>query len=302
MHLLQERLIRYQFILKNVDIYPVEKMCKSMRVSKNAYYHWFKNKNNVLVKTPKEHLKERIKIIFEDSREIYGSYRIQKKLEKEGLLYSRSYVGFLMKEIGLRSVLKRKFVITTDSNHQYLIAKNELNRDFYSLKLGEKWVSDITYIRVNDDWNYLTTIIDLADRKVVGWSLSEDMTTQNTVMKAWINARRTRGICPGFIFHSDRGVQYASNKMTNLFNFNIKTTQSMSRKGNCWDNAVAESFFKTIKYEWLYRFKYTSFNQLWESIEDYINWYNTQRLHSSLGYLSPLEMEMNLRGIIKKAA
>ena len=94
------------------------------------------------------------------------------------------------------------------------------------------------------------------------------MTTQNTVMKAWIDARRTREICPGFIFHSDRGVQYASNKMTNLFNFNIKTTQSMSRKGNCWDNAVAESFFKTIKYEWLYRFKYTSFNQLFDSIED----------------------------------
>lgn len=277
-------------------------MCSCMKVSKNAYYHWCKIKDIVFVATPKTHLKQRIKFIFEESREIYGSYRTQKKLEREGLFYSRSYIGLLMKEMGLRSVLKRKFVITTDSNHQYLIAKNELNRDFYTLKLGEKWVSDITYIRVNDDWNYLTTIIDLADRKVVGWSLSEDMTTQNTVMKAWIEARKTRGICNGFIFHSDRGVQYASNKMTNLFNFNMKTTQSMSRKGNCWDNAVAESFFKTIKYEWLYRFKFTSYNQLFESIEDYINWYNTERLHSSLGYLSPLEKEMNLRGFIKKVA
>jgi transposase InsO family protein len=273
-----------------------------MKISKNAYYHWFKNKNNPLVKTPKTYLKERIKVIFKNNREIYGSYRIQKKLEKEGLYYSRCYVGLLMKEMGLRSVLKRKFVITTDSNHQYLIAKNELNRDFYSLKLGEKWVSDITYIRVNDDWNYLTTIIDLADRKVVGWSLSEDMTTENTVMKAWIDARQKRRICAGFIFHSDRGVQYASNKMTNICNFNLKITQSMSRKGNCWDNAVAESFFKTIKYEWLYRFKFTSYNQLFDSIEDYIHWYNTERLHSSLGYLSPLEMEIKLRGIIKKAA
>jgi len=283
-------------------MYPVEKMCKSMRVSKNAYYHWLKNKKVTVIKTPTVHLKERIKIIFEESREIYGSYRIQKQLEKEGEFYSRSYIGLLMKEMGLKSILKRKFVVTTDSNHQYLIAKNELNREFDSLKLGEKWVSDITYIRVNDHWNYLTTIIDLADRKVVGWSLSEDMTTQNTVMKAWMNARKTRAIVNGFIFHSDRGVQYASNKMVNLFNFNIKATQSMSRKGNCWDNAVAESFFKTIKYEWLYRFKFTSYNQLFDSIEDYINWYNTKRLHSSLGYISPLEMEINLRAYIKKVA
>lgn len=277
-------------------------MCRCLKVSKNAYYHWLKLKDREFVTTPKMQLKERIKIIFEDSREIYGSYRIQKKLEREHLFYSRSYIGLLMKEMGLRSVLKRKFVVTTDPNHQYLIAENELNRDFFSFKLGEKWVSDITYIRVNEDWCYLTTIIDIADRKVVGWSLSEYMTTQNTVMKAWIDARRTRDICSEFIFHSDRGVQYASNKMTNIFNFNIKVTQSMSRKGNCWDNAVAESFFKTIKYEWLYRFKYTSFNQLFNSIQDYINWYNTERLHSSLGYLSPLEMEIQLRGFIKKVA
>jgi transposase InsO family protein len=201
-----------------------------MKVSKNAYYHWFKNKDIVLFKTATIHLKERIKILFEQNKEIYGSYRIQKKLEQEGLIYCRSYIGLLMKELGLRSVLKRKFVITTDSNHQHLIAENKLNRDFYSVKLGEKWVSDITYIRVNDHWNYLTTIIDLADRKVVGWSLSEDMTTQNTVMKAWIDALKTRKICNNLIFHSDRGVQYASNKITNLCGFNLKITQSMSRK------------------------------------------------------------------------
>ncbi len=277
-------------------------MCKSMKVSKNAYYHWFKSKDIIVLKTATEFLKERIKFIFDQSRQIYGSCRVQKKLEKENLFYSRSYIGLLMKEMGLRSVLKRKFVVTTDSNHDHLIAENELNREFYTFKLGEKWVSDITYIRVNDDWNYLTTIIDLADRKVVGWSLSEDMTTQNTVMNAWIDARKTRNISNNLIFHSDRGVQYTSNKITNICDYNLKITQSMSRKGNCWDNAVAESFFKTIKYEWLYRFKYTSYNQLYESIEDYIYWYNTERLHSSLGYLSPLEMEMKLRGFIKKVA
>jgi len=193
-----------------------------------------------------------------------------------------------MKEMGLRSFLKRKFIVITDSNHQFLITQNTLNSGFSSVKLGEKWVSNITYIRVYDQWCYLTTIIDLALRKVVGLFLSEDITTQNTVMKAWIHARKSINISNNLIFLSDRGVQYTLNKMTNLCGFNLKITQSMSRKGNCWDNAVAESFFKTIKYEWLYRFKFTSYNQLYRSIEDYIYGYNTERLHSSLGYLSPL--------------
>ena len=277
-------------------------MCKCMKVSKNAYYHWARLRDIVVLESPKIKLMKRIKVIFEENRQIYGSCRIQKKLEREGSIYSRSYIGLLMKEMGLKSVLRRKYVVTTDSKHAFPIASNELNRDFTSLKLGEKWVSDITYIRVNDDWNYLTTIIDLADRKIVGWALSEDMTTENTIMKAWISARENRTISEGFIFHSDRGVQYASNKMCCLFSFNRKITQSMSRKGNCWDNAVAESFFKTIKHEWLYRFKFTSFNQLVDSVSDYINWYNTDRLHSTLGYLTPLEMEGKLRGIIKIAA
>ena len=205
-------------------------MCACMIVSKNAYYHWLKDKDSVLAETPKEYLKKRIKAIFEASREIYGSHRIQKKLEREELAYCRSYIGLLMKEMGLKSVLKRKFVATTDSNHAFPIAENVLNRDFDSLQIGEKWISDITYIRVNDNWNYLTTVIDLADRKVVSWTLSEDMTAENTIIKAWYLARNKRQIKDGFIFHSDRGVQYACNKITSLFSFNSKITQSMSRK------------------------------------------------------------------------
>lgn len=277
-------------------------MCKYIRVSKNAYYYWLRKRNLEELKTNKMFLKQRIKILFDNSREIYGSYRIQKMLEKEGLIYSRSYIGLLMKELGIRSVLRRKYVVTTDSKHSFPISNNVLDRDFTCQEVGKKWVSDITYIRLNNDWNYLTTIIDLADRKVVGWSLSTDMTTENTIMKAWINARRNRTIKKGFIFHSDRGVQYASNKMTNIFSFNKKIIQSMSRKGNCWDNAVAESFFKTIKHEWLYRYKFTSFEQLFDKIQDYINWYNSERLHSSLGYITPLEMELKLRGVNKKVA
>lgn len=272
-----------------------------MGVSKNAYYYWINNKDNVKKNLSKEHLKNRIKHIFNDSRAVYGSCRVQKMLEREGI-YSRSYVAVLMKEMGLKSILRRKFVITTNSNHSFKIANNELNRDFSSLILGQKWVSDITYVRVKDDWNYLTTIIDLADRKVVGWSLSEDMTTENTVIKAWTNARATRDIKPDFIFHSDRGVQYASNKMTNILFFNRKVTQSMSRKGNCWDNAVAESFFKTIKYECLYRYKFESYEQLFKCADEYITWYNTKRLHSSLNYFTPLEIELKIKDKLKNVA
>jgi putative transposase len=134
-----------------------------------------------------------------------------------------------MRELGLKSVLRRKYVITTDSNHSLPVVKNILDGEFNSLELGKKWISGITYIRVNNDWNYFTTIIDLANRKFVGWTLSEDMTKENTVMKAWIDGRKTRSIQNGFIFHLDRGVQYAANKMTKIFLFNSKSTRAYQR-------------------------------------------------------------------------
>jgi putative transposase len=208
--------------LKNEDDYTVEKMFKCMKVSKNAYYNWLKNNDVPKVCLSKLHLKEQIRLIFERSKEIYGSHRIQKMLERQDLHYSRYYIALLMKGMGLKSVLKRKFVSTTDSNHSFPIAKNILDRNFRSTELGEKWVSDITYIRVGKDWNYLTTIMDLADRKIVGWSLSEDMITNNTVYQAWINARKIRMIKEIFIFYSDRDVQYTANKISSLFSFNCK--------------------------------------------------------------------------------
>ena len=289
-------------MLENKELFPVEKMCYCMRVSKNAYYNWLKIKDVSLKETSTTYLKNRILVLFKESREIYGSTRIQKMLERENLFYCRSYVAVLMRELGLRSVLRKKYVVTTDSNHAHPIAKNILNRNLECSSVGEKWVSDITYIRVNDDWNYLTTIMDLADRKIVGWSLSEDMTVENTVWSAWLSAISIRNIKFDFIFHSDQGVQYASNKMSCVLRENIKITQSMSRKGNCWDNATAESLFKTIKHECTNRYKFTSNQQLFHRLEDYIRWYNTKRIHSSLGYKTPLEMQLELEKLINKAA
>jgi transposase InsO family protein len=260
-----------------------------MKVSRNSYYNWLSNKDNTNERL--KNLKARIKHHFFESSSIYGSTRIQKKLKLEGFVYSVSYIGKLMRKMGLKSILKRKFIATTQSKHDNPVAENILNRDFTSTGLGEKWVSDITYIPVGKHWNYLTTIIDLADRKVVGWNLSEDMTTENTVYKTWINARKTRDIGENLVFHSDRGVQYTSKKIGELLNSNTKVVQSMSRKGNCWDNAVAESFFKTIKYECLNRYSFENKNQLYQCIKEYIKWYNTERLHSFLGYITPLQME-----------
>lgn len=271
-------------------------MCNCMRVSKNGYYTWLRNQGGKKQKASLIYLKMRIVKIFNANRQVYGSVRIQKALEKEELYYSRSYISILMKELGLKSVLSKKFkVSTTDSNHQFPIASNILNRNFTSLQIGEKWVSDITYIKVADQWNYVTTIIDLADRKIVAWVLSDDMTTENTVYKAWVLARKKRTITNKHIFHSDRGVQYASNKMVTLLNLSTKITQSMSRKGNCWDNAVAESFFKTLKYECTNRYNFKSFSQANNIIKEYINWYNNVRMHSTLDYKSPAEFELQLK-------
>ena len=264
-----------------------------MRVSKSAYYYWIKTKGLRKQKDSLVHLKDRIVAIFNQSNQIYGSKRIQKSLEREGLYYCSSYISLLMRKLGIKSVLSKKFkVVTTDSSHCYPVSANELDRNFSSRHIGEKWGSDISYIRVGNQWNYLTTIIDLADRKIVGWSLSEDMTNENTIYKTWIMARNRRQITKNHIFHSDRGVQYASNTMRLIFNENVHITQSMSRKGNCWDNAVAESFFKTIKYECIYRYKFTHYLQAYNTIENYINWYNNLRLHSALGYKTPLEIEI----------
>jgi len=274
-----------------------------MNVSKNGYYHWLKTKDLRKQKASLIHLKERIIKIFDSSNQVYGCKRIQKSLEREGLHYSVSYISLLMKSLGLKSVICRKFkVTTTNSNHSYPVWSNRLNRNFSSKFLGEKWVSDITYIKVGNKWNYLTTIIDLADRKVVAWTLSKNLTTENTIYKTWIKARSKRSIAKNHIFHSDRGIQYASNTMKLIFSKSSYITQSMSRRGNCWDNAVAESFFKTIKYECTNRYEFKTFLQAYDTIKEYISWYNTKRLHSALNYKTPLEIEIEYYNKLNKIA
>jgi putative transposase len=270
--------------------FSVEMMSKALGVSRSGYYKWLKTNH---VKENRLKLDEGIKAVFKDSKCRYGSPRVCEQLNKKRTdkKISVATVARRMYVLGLVARPKRKYVHTTDSGHALSLSPNLLNRNFYVEEVNTVWVSDITYILTDEGWRYLTVILDLADRAVVSWVLSQTMQAQCTVVPAFKQAIERRRVRPhsGLMFHSDRGVQYACEDFrTILAQYGI--TQSMSRKGNCWDNAVAESFFKTIKTEELNRFKLIKATQLNSLIFKYIEgWYNTQRIHSALYGLTPWE-------------
>ena len=270
-------------------------MCSVLKVSRSSYYNWLKRKPN---KIDKENIyfANRIRKIYYDSKKTYGSPRITMALRNEGIIISRRRVAKLMKKQNLRSIIRKKYVVTTDSKHNYPVVENKLNRDFHVDGTGKVWVSDITYIKTSQGWLFLTIIIDLGDRKVIGWSLSKSLKAKDTSIPAWIMAVKNRPITQKIIFHSDRGVQYACNEFKNLLAGYKLVERSMSRKGDCWDNAVAESFFKNLKVEWVYRNKYKTREQAAISIFEYIEtWYNTGRIHTTLKMSMKDFTEMNLK-------
>ena len=273
-------------------MYPIEKMCKILKVSRSSYYRWFSHgSSNRAIENSL--FTELIKNIFDTSNQTYGSPRITEQLKREGYHISKKRVAKLMSINGWRSKLKKKFKVTTDSNHLYPVCRNHLNRNFTPKTLNEVWVSDITYIKTATGWLYLTTIIDLYDRQVIGWSLSTRLYTNQTIIPAWKMAVSKREITKPLLFHSDRGIQYASIEFRKLINKNTLITQSMSRKANCWDNAVAESFFKTLKVELIYHHNFKTTQEAKLAVFEYIEvWYNRKRLHSALGYKTPKEMEL----------
>ena len=268
-------------------------MCKVFNVSRSGYYNWLERKPSKR-SVENQHIKGLIKAAYADSKGRYGSPKITKELNAQGLKISRQRVARLMRSDGIRSIIKKKYrVSTTDSNHNLPVAKNLLNREFKVKRPGKVWVSDITYIRTNQGWLYLTIIMDLYDRKIIGWALSKTMSTLETVMAAWRMALINRPICSELTFHSDRGVQYASIEFKEAL-AGKPIRQSMSRKGNCWDNAVAESFFKILKSEMIYHNQYISQLQAKTEVFEFIEiWYNRKRRHSYLGYLTPDEYGKN---------
>lgn len=270
-------------------------MCKVLQVSRSGYYQWLKAKPSKRKLENEEGIKQ-ISIIHQESKQTYGSPRITKELKNRNICMSRPRVARLMKKARIQSKVKKKFVTTTDSNHKYPIVSNRLNRNFKTDRTGKVWISDITYISTIEGWLYLTVIMDLADRKIIGWSLSKSMHANTTTIPAWRMALNNRSITDELIFHSDRGIQYACTEFKTVLEATKSVIRSMSRKGNCWDNAVAESFFKTLKSDLIYRRTFPTREQAAIAIFEYIEvWYNRKRLHSSLGYRSPLEYEKLLQ-------
>lgn len=277
--------MKFQIISELRTQYPVVKMAEFLKVSASGFYKWLTVRRTRTNR--RETVAKLVKGVFDEFKGIYGSPRITMELRARGHKISRRYVELLMRLNGWRAVLKPVFrVQTTDSDHELPVAPNLLNQNFTVQEPNKVWVSDITYIRVGNSWMYLCVILDLANREVVGWQLAKRMDTR-FVITTLVNAIGKRRPAPGLIFHSDRGSQYASYVFRRwLRRFGI--VQSMSRRGNCYDNACAESFFHSLKVEAVYRNRYENEMRARARIFNYIEgFYNSVRRHSALNYESP---------------
>jgi putative transposase len=277
---------------ENKKEYPIEKMAELLGVQRSGYYRWINRKISNKEKED-EDLKNEILKIQKENYYSYGVLRVTKCLSKCGKQINHKRVARIMKKNDLNFRKKKKFKITTDSSHNLEYSENLLNRDFDVKEIDKVWASDITYLWTNEGWVYVCVIIDLCSKRIVGWSLSARIDTTLLLNAFWM-AWYFRNPKDRLLFHSDRGVQYCSKRFRNVLkSFGI--VQSMSRKGNCWDNACSESFFKTLKTEWFYDVLLRSRKEAKEKLFEYIEvFYNRKRLHSSLDYDSPVEYELKL--------
>ena len=273
----------------NKTDHNINAMCKELRVTRSGYYSWLKRGKSEREKR-NQWLEHKIWYIFNESCQRYGSPRITAELKSQGIRCTKKTVAKIMRTLGLKSKMKRRYKVTTNSKHKLPVSKNLVERKFNPSELNRLWVSDITYIRTLEGWLYLAVIIDLYSKTVVAWSASNKADADlvaNTITKA-IRSRK-----PGkeLIFHSDRGVQYANIDVRSLLE-QKEINQSMSSKGNCYDNAPAESFFSILKRELIYHVVYKTREEAKISLFEYIEiFYNRKRRHSAIGYMSPLEFE-----------
>ena len=281
--------MKYCFIRENRGEFRVEKMCRVLSVSPAGYYSWFQRPVPCR-KLENERLLFEIRMVYENSRKTYGSPRVAAGLKQKGFTCSRNRVAKLMKENGIKAVGKRKYKVTTDSKHKLPVAPNLLEEKTEVTGPDQVWVSDITYIPTAQGWLYLASVMDLYSRRVVGWAMADHM-RKELVMDALFQAINRRLPAVGLIHHSDRGSQYASRDHRKLLE-NHGMLCSMSGKGNCYDNAYAESFFGSLKSELIYRLKFRTRREAKSAIFDYIEvFYNRQRIHTSLGFRSPADFE-----------
>ena len=270
-----------------------------MKVSSGGYYSWL-NRSLSNRSLENQQLTKSIKEVFLQNRNVYGTRRIAKILAKNDILISRKRIGRLMAAAGLYCKTKRKFKVTTDSKHNKPISPNLLQRQFDVIQPDKCWVGDITYIPTKEGWLYLATVIDLYSRQVIGWSMANHMKTKliNNALTMAIWKRKPKR---GLIWHSDRGSQYASDSHRAILK-DHGVIQSMSRKGDCWDNAVAESFFHTLKTELTNHYQFNNYQEAKNVIFEYIEvFYNRIRIHSANNYLAPVKFEKINRKSLKYA-
>jgi putative transposase len=279
----------FRFMHQHQAEFPISVMCDVLSVSRSGYYVWLKKPVSKRQQANTK-LREKIRTVHRDSGESYGSPRVYQALKEQGEPCSENRVARLMREDGLQAKTKRRYKATTDSKHNLPVAPNLLNRDFSPEEPNQVYAGDITYIWTTEGWLYLAVVIDLFSRSVVGWAMDKRMTRQ-LVMDALTMAVQRRRPPAGVIFHSDRGSQYASADFQKLLaKHGIRC--SMSRKGDCWDNAPVESFFGSLKQELIFHRKYSTRFHARQSIFEYIErFYNRCRLHSTLGYKSPADYE-----------
>lgn len=267
----------------------MEKLCCVMGVSRSGYYKWLNKKPGPRAKRRKR-LRIRIRYHFEGFKRRYGSPKITAKLREEGWIIAIKTVAMLMKEMGLVSCVVKKYKATTNSKHTLPVYENVLNREFKVAKPHQAWVADITYVPTSEGWVYLATLMELFSRKIVGWAMSERITKELT-LAALKDAYTRENPGPGLIHHSDRGSQYASNEYRAQIE-QYEMVGSMSRKGNCYDNACIESFHSVLKKELVYQTKFRTRKQAYKALNGYIELeYNRIRIHSTLGYKSPVSFE-----------
>ena len=290
--------MKYDFMDRQRGIHSVERMAGVMGVSRSGYYGWLGRGESARGRANRE-LAEAIRRIQEKVKYRYGSPRVTAELRRAGMAVGHNRVARLMAQGGLQARPKRRFRSTTKASKSRPVAENLLARNFDVSRTNVVWASDITYIATSEGWLYLAMILDLCSRRVVGWSMSSRLTTDLVLRAFWMAVRR-RNPPEGLMFHSDRGSQYTSRAFCKALE-RRGMIQSMSRKGNCWDNSPSEAFFATLKIELMDGKAFESRRAAQAAIFEYMEvFYNRQRLHSTLGYNTPVEHEEAIsRGVSK---
>ena len=292
--------MKYAFIYRNRRVWPISVQCRVLRVSVAGYHEHFARRREIVERRhlSDEALLVHIRAVYTENRGAYGWPRIWRELRARGIHVGKLRVQRLMQQNGIRARGKRRFrIATTDSRHSLPIAPNLLNRRFTVAAPNQVWVGDVTYISTEEGWLFLAVVIDLFSRRIVGWSLREQITSEiviDALRMAWFLRRPNRktGSEAGLIFHSDRGSQYASHEFTQVLK-ECGITPSMSRKGNCWDNACSETLFGSLKVERLHGQHFETRRQGKDEALDWLLWYNQTRLHSTLNYVSPMQFEQD---------